>query len=75
MKRSAGRDAGEVEVPRLVGLAVREARNAGHEAGVVMVAADVDGPPLGSALRGPASGSSPLSAGRREAGWLAGRTW
>jgi hypothetical protein len=37
----------QAEVPRLVGLAVRDARKAGHEAGVVVVSADVDGPPLG----------------------------
>lgn len=36
-----------VEVPALVGLHVREARDVGHEAAVVVVAAELDGPPLG----------------------------
>ena len=38
---------GRVPVPDLVGLPVSEAREVGHEAAVV-VAADVDGPPLGA---------------------------
>lgn len=37
-----------VSVPDLVGLEVDRARDVGHEAAVVVVAADVDGPPLGS---------------------------
>ena len=39
---------GRVAVPDLVGLHVRLARDVGHDAAVVVVAADVDGPPLGS---------------------------
>jgi hypothetical protein len=39
---------GQVAVPDLVGLGVSLAMDAGHEAAVVVVAADVDGPPLGS---------------------------
>ena len=35
-------------VPDLVGLDVDQARDVGHEAAVVVVAADLDGPPLGS---------------------------
>jgi len=38
---------GRVVVPDLVGLPVHEARDVGHQAAVVVVAADVDGPPLG----------------------------
>ena len=34
-------------MPLLVGMLVPQARAAGHEAGVVVVSADVDGPPLG----------------------------
>jgi len=40
-------EAGQVQVPALIGMLVREARSAGHAAGVVVVSADVDGPPLG----------------------------
>ncbi len=39
---------GRVAVPDLVGLPVTLARDVGHDAAVVVVAADVDGPPLGS---------------------------
>jgi len=37
-----------VEVPDLIGLTVADARHAGHHAGLVVVSADPDGPPLGS---------------------------
>ena len=37
-----------VTVPLLVGLTVREARRVGHDSGVVVTSADVDGPPLGA---------------------------
>jgi hypothetical protein len=47
MERGGGRVAGEVEVPQLVGMVVPDARTAGHQAGVVVVSGDVDGPPLG----------------------------
>jgi len=56
-----------VVVPDLVGLPMHEARDAGHHAAVVVVAADVDGPPLGALTRpgvwvvtaqDPSSGSS-----------------
>lgn len=47
MTPSGARWSGESEVPELVGLTVREARNLGHKAGFVVTAADVDGPPLG----------------------------
>ena len=47
MKRE-GREVGEVEVPQLVGMDVRDARQAGHHAGLVVVSADVDGPPRGA---------------------------
>jgi hypothetical protein len=47
MERSGGDEAGQVEVPQLIGMTVPEARRAGHQAGVVVVSADVDGPPLG----------------------------
>jgi hypothetical protein len=40
-------EAGQVEVPQLIGMVVADARRAGHQAGVVVVSADVDGPPLG----------------------------
>ena len=36
------------QVPHLVGLTVPEARERGHEAGVVVTSRDVDGPPLGA---------------------------
>ena len=41
-----GRDL--VQVPSLVGMSVRDARNAGHHAGVVVVSSNLDGPPLGA---------------------------
>jgi hypothetical protein len=37
-----------VRVPSLVGMVVRNARNVGHQAGVVVVSGDIDGPPLGA---------------------------
>jgi hypothetical protein len=40
-------EAGQVEVPQLVGMIVADARQAGHEAGLVVISADPDGPPLG----------------------------
>lgn len=39
---------GPVAVPDLVGLSVRQARDAGHQALVVVVGSDVDGPALGA---------------------------
>lgn len=39
---------GRVVVPDLVGLPVDEARDVGHQAAVVVVATDVDGPALGA---------------------------
>ena len=39
---------GQVAVPDLIGLAVPHATDVGHGAAVVVVAAEVDGPPLGS---------------------------
>jgi hypothetical protein len=43
--RAADRvDTGEVEVPDLVGMIVADARRKGHEAGLVVVSADPDGP-------------------------------
>ena len=47
MARGGLGEAGRVEVPDLVGLVVADARRRGHEAGVVVVSADLDGPPLG----------------------------
>ena len=44
---SAGK-AGHVMVPMLVGMTVVDARQVGHRAGLVVVSADVDGPPLGA---------------------------
>ena len=38
---------GQVTVPDLVGMIVADARRKGHEAGLVVVSADPDGPPLG----------------------------
>jgi beta-lactam-binding protein with PASTA domain len=37
-----------IAVPHLIGLTVPTARRAGHEAGLVVTAADPDGPPLGA---------------------------
>jgi hypothetical protein len=42
------RDVAWVAVPSLVGMTVREARRVGHDTGVVVTSADVDGPPLGA---------------------------
>jgi hypothetical protein len=47
MARGGPGDAGQVEVPDLVAMTVSEARRKGHEAGLVVVSADPDGPPLG----------------------------
>ena len=47
MERVDRSKAGQVEVPQLVGMVVADARRAGHHAGLVVVSADVDGPPLG----------------------------
>ena len=41
-------DAEQVEVPNLVGLTVPVAREVGHESGIVVTGADLDGPPLGA---------------------------
>jgi len=46
MERSGPGEASRVQVPRPVGMAVAEARQAGHRAGLVVVSRDVDGPPL-----------------------------
>jgi hypothetical protein len=45
---SGGGESGQVMVPMLVGMTVVDARQAGHRAGLVVVSADVDGPPLGA---------------------------
>ncbi|WP_253771272.1 PASTA domain-containing protein [Goodfellowiella coeruleoviolacea] len=37
-----------MEVPDLVGLGVRVARQVGHDTGLVVTSADLDGPPLGA---------------------------
>jgi hypothetical protein len=47
MARGGSSDTGHVEVPNLVGMIVADARRKGHEAGLVVVSADPDGPPLG----------------------------
>lgn len=47
MAHGAPGGAGQVEVPDLVGMAVPAARRKGHEAGLVVVSAHPDGPPLG----------------------------
>jgi hypothetical protein len=47
MEGSGWGEAGQVEVPQLVGMVVADARRAGHQARLVVVSADVDGPPLG----------------------------
>ena len=41
-------DDGSVPVPDLVGLPVPLATEVGHDAAVVVIAADLDGPPLGA---------------------------
>ena len=48
MEHADARAAGLADVPQLVGMLVREARAAGHRAGVVVTSADLDGPPLGA---------------------------
>jgi hypothetical protein len=40
-------DGGQVEVPDLAGMTVADARQKGHEARLVVISADPDGPPLG----------------------------
>ena len=59
MRRMAWRvaargDTGQVKVPDLVGMIVADARQKGHEAGLVVVSADPDGLPFlgGSPGRG-----------------------
>ncbi len=47
MAAPAQGELGQVEVPQLVGMVVADARQAGHQAGLVVVSADIDGPPLG----------------------------
>jgi hypothetical protein len=47
MKRGRDGEPDRVQVPLLVGMVVREARDTGHRSGVVVVSADIDGPPLG----------------------------
>src|ERR1039457_2410781 len=44
MARGGPGDVGQVEVPDLVGMIVSEARRNGHEAGLVVVSVDPDGP-------------------------------
>jgi len=46
MARGGAGEAGQVEVPDLAGMIVADARRKGHEAGLVVVSADPDGPPL-----------------------------
>jgi hypothetical protein len=46
MPHGSSREAGQVMVPMLVGMTVADARQAGHQARLVVVSADVDGPPL-----------------------------
>jgi hypothetical protein len=46
MPHDTAGEAGQVLVPMLVGMTVVDARQVGHRAGVVVVSADVDGPPL-----------------------------
>jgi hypothetical protein len=38
----------DAEVPHLVGLTALQARKTGHDAGVVVISHDADGPPLGA---------------------------
>lgn len=40
--------AARVTAPRLVGVTVHQARTLGHDHGVVVTSADIDGPPLGA---------------------------
>ena len=42
------RDVTCVRVPSLVGMTVPDARRVGHDSGVVVTSANVDGPPLGA---------------------------
>jgi hypothetical protein len=48
MPHDNGGEADQVMVPMVVGMTVVDARQAGHRAGLVVVSADVDGPPLGA---------------------------
>ena len=47
MGRAAQGQIGQFEMPQLVGMVVADARRTGREAGLVVVSADIDGPPLG----------------------------
>jgi PASTA domain len=47
VERGGQDDAGPVAVPDLVGMTVSDARQSGHHAGVVVISANPDGPPLG----------------------------
>ena len=47
MARGGPGGVGQVEVPDLIGMVMVQARRKGHEAGLVVVSADPDGPPLG----------------------------
>jgi len=46
-RNAGGANAGKVYVPELVGMTVPAARRAGHNAGLVVTSADLDGTPLG----------------------------
>ncbi len=74
MEHGGRGEAGQVEAPQLVGMIVADARQAGHEAGLVVISADPDGP-LSAGSPGPGSGSSPLSTRCPEPGHPAGTTW
>ena len=67
MARGGPGDVGQVGVPDVVGMIVSEARRKGHEAGLVVVSADPDGP-LSAGSPGQVPGSSPLSIRRPEPG-------
>jgi hypothetical protein len=49
MERTSPDNSGQVEVPDLAGMIVADARQKGHDAGLVVVSANPDGPPLGRA--------------------------
>jgi hypothetical protein len=70
MPRDSSDEASQVMVPKLVGMTVADARQAGHRARLVVVSANVDGPPLG-ALTWP--GTWIVTSQRPEAGsWVPG---
>jgi hypothetical protein len=48
MARGGSGEVGQVMVPMVVGMTVTDARQVGHRARLVVVSADVDGPPLGA---------------------------